>query len=269
MTMTLGQPLRRYREHAGYTQKDVARLMMVTPQAVSKWENDAGTPDISLLRPIAKLFGITHRHLAGRAYTRPRRHSALIKSHTSDDYVAEYDELRALCRENPDRPEILLRLLGCIAEWLSHARDALSRDQQTALSRTLRTMPPGSTTARGTAGWPPSIWPSACGIWLNVRSPIFQTIATLPPGCEAMLPISATITRRAVRSLRSQPPIRSCGCSGILSELHRTITRSVSTGRCLQPSEQFMACCTRWIARRRWWIFSAARRFALPNRPPK
>lgn len=47
--------------------------------------------------------------------------------------MAEYDELRALCRENPDRPEILLRLLGCIAEWLSHARDALSRDQQTAL----------------------------------------------------------------------------------------------------------------------------------------
>lgn len=41
------------------TQDDVAEKLGVTPQAVSKWENDASCPDISLLPTIASLYDTT------------------------------------------------------------------------------------------------------------------------------------------------------------------------------------------------------------------
>lgn len=50
---------KKFRKLAGMTQEDVANFLMVTPQAVSKWETGNGTPDISLLVPIAELFGIS------------------------------------------------------------------------------------------------------------------------------------------------------------------------------------------------------------------
>ena len=40
--------------------------MNITPQAVSKWENDVSAPDISLLGEIADMFGVTVDELLGR-----------------------------------------------------------------------------------------------------------------------------------------------------------------------------------------------------------
>ena len=57
---------KKYRKRVGMTQEEVARMMMVTPQAVSKWETGGGTPDISLLVPIAELFGISTDALFAR-----------------------------------------------------------------------------------------------------------------------------------------------------------------------------------------------------------
>ena len=37
----------------------------VTPQAVSKWENDLSCPDITLLPQLARLFGVTTDELLG------------------------------------------------------------------------------------------------------------------------------------------------------------------------------------------------------------
>ena len=65
--MTFGETLKYYRKNAGYTQEEVAGRLMVTPQAVSKWETGAGTPDISLIVPIADIFGVTTDALLGNA----------------------------------------------------------------------------------------------------------------------------------------------------------------------------------------------------------
>ena len=46
---TLGQRIAYYRKRAGLTQEELAEKCSVTPQAVSKWENDISSPDISLL----------------------------------------------------------------------------------------------------------------------------------------------------------------------------------------------------------------------------
>lgn len=54
--MTLGEKLSEKRRSKNMTQDEVAEKLGVTPQAVSKWENDASCPDISLLPTLASLY---------------------------------------------------------------------------------------------------------------------------------------------------------------------------------------------------------------------
>lgn len=55
--MTFGEKLNLLRKKAGFTQDEVAQHLGISPQAVSKWENDLSCPDIMLLPEIAKLYG--------------------------------------------------------------------------------------------------------------------------------------------------------------------------------------------------------------------
>lgn len=62
---TLGQRIGNLRKDKGYTQEEVAERLNVSPQAVSKWENDISCPDIMLLPELAKLLGVTVDTLLG------------------------------------------------------------------------------------------------------------------------------------------------------------------------------------------------------------
>lgn len=64
--MTLGEKLSEKRRAKGMTQDEVAEKMGVTAQAVSKWENDLSCPDITLLVPLAELYGTSVDVLLGR-----------------------------------------------------------------------------------------------------------------------------------------------------------------------------------------------------------
>ena len=59
MKTTLGKNIAQYRRQMNMTQDTLAEKMGVSPQAVSKWENDQTCPDISLLPTLANLFGIS------------------------------------------------------------------------------------------------------------------------------------------------------------------------------------------------------------------
>lgn len=56
---TIGQNIAAYRKEKGITQEALAEICSVTPQAVSKWENDVSYPDITLLKPLARTFGVS------------------------------------------------------------------------------------------------------------------------------------------------------------------------------------------------------------------
>ena len=62
---SIGQRIAYYRKKAGLTQEELAEKCSVTPQAVSKWENDISAPDISLFPVLAELFNITCDELLG------------------------------------------------------------------------------------------------------------------------------------------------------------------------------------------------------------
>ena len=59
MDMTIGKRIGLLRRQKGMTQEELASHMGVSPQAVSKWENDQTCPDISALPKLAKLFGVS------------------------------------------------------------------------------------------------------------------------------------------------------------------------------------------------------------------
>ncbi len=59
LEMNLGKNIAALRKKSNLTQEDLAGRLGVTPQAVSKWENESSCPDIALLPIIADLFGVT------------------------------------------------------------------------------------------------------------------------------------------------------------------------------------------------------------------
>jgi len=59
MRTTLGKKIAELRREKGITQEEMAERLGVSPQAVSKWENDTCCPDIMLLPKIAEMVGIT------------------------------------------------------------------------------------------------------------------------------------------------------------------------------------------------------------------
>lgn len=60
---TLGERLSAARKNKGLTQDDFAKLLDVTPQAISKWENNLSCPDILLLPKISEILGVTIEEL--------------------------------------------------------------------------------------------------------------------------------------------------------------------------------------------------------------
>lgn len=57
--MTFGEKLSSLRKQSNLTQKDLAEKLNVSRQAITKWENDAGLPDINNLKKISSLFAVT------------------------------------------------------------------------------------------------------------------------------------------------------------------------------------------------------------------
>ena len=57
--MSIGQNIKKYRKEKGYTQRELADLIGVSVQAISKWETNAGVPDISQVVPLASALDIS------------------------------------------------------------------------------------------------------------------------------------------------------------------------------------------------------------------
>lgn len=57
--MTLGERIKRYRQMQGLLQEELAEKLNVSRQAITKWENDNGIPDIDNLIALSKIMGMT------------------------------------------------------------------------------------------------------------------------------------------------------------------------------------------------------------------
>ena len=66
MNENIGSMIRKLRKEKDITQEELAELLGITSQAVSKWESGAGLPDISQLVPLANVFEVPMDALFGR-----------------------------------------------------------------------------------------------------------------------------------------------------------------------------------------------------------
>ena len=66
MNETFGERFTRLRKKLSFKQEDIANKVNVSPQAVSKWENDLSAPDISILPELADTLNVTLDELLGR-----------------------------------------------------------------------------------------------------------------------------------------------------------------------------------------------------------
>ena len=80
MEMEIGSVIRRRRAEMGVTQEEMADRLGVTASAVNKWENGKCLPDIALLKPIARLLGVTTDALLSfRAEPSPEEIAAIVR----------------------------------------------------------------------------------------------------------------------------------------------------------------------------------------------
>ena len=73
---TLGRRIARLRLAKTATQERLAKELNVSPQAVSKWENDINYPDISLLPDLARFLGVSVDELLSGASASAQESSA-------------------------------------------------------------------------------------------------------------------------------------------------------------------------------------------------
>ena len=63
----IGKNIALLRKQKNMTQEELASILHVSPQAVSKWENELSCPDIALLPQLAAVFGVSVDFLLGVA----------------------------------------------------------------------------------------------------------------------------------------------------------------------------------------------------------
>ncbi|MBR5868516.1 MAG: helix-turn-helix domain-containing protein, partial [Clostridia bacterium] len=125
MKISIGTNLKNLRQKKGMTQEGLAELLGVSPQAVSRWENDSAYPDITLLPGLALFFDVSVDALVGMDEI--RRGEAVAELHTEIHNLVEtgkIEEAIRLARESVKRYPGDTGLLVTLGETLAHAGDA-------------------------------------------------------------------------------------------------------------------------------------------------
>ena len=70
--MSLGQKLEEIRKRFGLSQEQLAEIMNVSRQAITKWENDRGMPELTNLQELSKVFGVSVDYLLNDGDSLPK-----------------------------------------------------------------------------------------------------------------------------------------------------------------------------------------------------
>ena len=96
------------RKELGLTQEELAQKLFVTEKAISRWETGRGTPDISLLIPLAKILKVNV--------------SELLNGENDIEEVIKYDELNKKFKFNFQFKIIILFYILSILTFLIYLR---------------------------------------------------------------------------------------------------------------------------------------------------
>lgn len=125
--MEFGTNIKNLRNKRGITQEALARAMGVTPQTVSKWENDVTMPDMALLPELSIFFGVTIDDLFSLTAEKQmeRMDNRIYESGLLSE--AEATQMEETLREIAKNPEHKARAYGLIAEIHLHQAEIHNR----------------------------------------------------------------------------------------------------------------------------------------------
>lgn len=118
--MYLSENLKKYRLLKNLTQEDIAEMLNITPQSVSKWERGESYPDITFLPALANIFETSIDLLIGmdtiRAeQTRYNIHKTATEFQRNGDYASAEKVYRDALLIYPNKPGMILGLAGVLA----------------------------------------------------------------------------------------------------------------------------------------------------------
>ena len=122
MNVKIGKRIKALRNRASITQERLAEAIGVTGQAISKWENEIGYPDIEYIVPLANFFNVTIDELF--------EHDSQENESKIAEYCEQFDEMyrnwedvharidmmRQALAEFPANEKLLVRLASALRE---------------------------------------------------------------------------------------------------------------------------------------------------------
>ncbi len=117
--MSIGTTIKLYRKDKNLTQSELAELIGVSTQAVSKWETDVGLPDISQIVPLARVLEVSTDRILENTDTNFDREYHEIKSQIGGiNLINDIERAKRLFElsskfynEHPDVPDIAVLAL--------------------------------------------------------------------------------------------------------------------------------------------------------------
>lgn len=123
--MSLGNNIKKFRKNLGITQEELAAILCVTSQAVSKWESESGLPDTAQIIPLAKALNVSTDALFGfnsQNYDVVKADKILQEAdslrdsgNAADGAKATADFLNAKCEEDIFNYRVLMRYVQSVA----------------------------------------------------------------------------------------------------------------------------------------------------------
>lgn len=134
MENNMGKQIRNHRLRCNMTQERLAEALNVTAQAVSKWENGAGYPDISLLPELSAALGITVDELFESSFDTHLHRIQRMLENSPKLSPESYDYAEKRLREGCLDPEHRGGCLTMLADLHNH-RARMHQEQAAGFAR--------------------------------------------------------------------------------------------------------------------------------------
>ena len=115
--MSVSKQLIHLRRVKGISQEELASMMDVTRQAVSKWETDQTLPDSEKIIRLSEIFGVSTDYLLKGTETVPMEHDSQNGSGAGSDMSAEVTEILNRVHRMSTRKRCLIGI-GIIVAFL-------------------------------------------------------------------------------------------------------------------------------------------------------
>ncbi len=108
-TIKIGLFIKSLRKEKSLTQREVAEQLNVSEKTISKWETGKGFPEISLMLPLCKIFGISMNELLSGERL------------SEDQYIEKAEEnITSLVKDKTTpRTKVVISTISCILAMLS------------------------------------------------------------------------------------------------------------------------------------------------------